>query len=173
MDHLGARITLLQVRRPPPANPRAPAASMPHDGKNNAAIVANRGQTLGGAVTRMRLFLRGTGGSAMSLMRNVRRKAKAAVAPLVFLALTGYFAWSTTQGDHGLKAYAARQQDLVLAQASLTAAEAEQAAWAHRVAGLRSTHLDLDTLDERARAMLNLADPNEIVVPYPPGQRLF
>jgi len=39
------------------------------------------------------------------------------------------------------------------------------------VLALRAAHLDRDLLDERARAMLNLADPNEIVVPLPPAQR--
>ena len=52
-------------------------------------------------------------------------------------------------------------------------AQAEQAAWEQRVSGLRGNHLELDTLDERARAMLNLAQPDEIVVPYPQSQRLF
>ena len=28
-------------------------------------------------------------------------------------------------------------------------------------------------LDERARSLLNLADPTDIVVPYPKGQKLF
>jgi cell division protein FtsB len=109
----------------------------------------------------------------MAFGRILKRKAKAAVPPFVFLSLAAYFGWSTTQGDHGLKAYAARKQDLVLAQATLSSAQTEQAAWARRVAGLRSSNLDLDTLDERARAMLNLAEPNEVVVPYAQNQRLF
>jgi hypothetical protein len=33
--------------------------------------------------------------------------------------------------------------------------------------------VDPDTLDERSRAMLNLADPADIVVPYGPGKDLF
>jgi cell division protein FtsB len=41
------------------------------------------------------------------------------------------------------------------------------------VSGLRDHALDADTLDERARAMLNLADPNDIVVPYGPNNRLY
>jgi cell division protein FtsB len=112
-------------------------------------------------------------GDRMTIGRTVKRRTKAAIPPLVFLSLATYFAWSTTQGAHGLKAYAARQQDLVLAQSTLAGARAEQAAWEQRVSGLRNTHLDLDTLDERARAMLNLAEPNEIVVPYAQNQRLF
>jgi hypothetical protein len=38
---------------------------------------------------------------------------------------------------------------------------------------LRTQRLDPDTLDERARAMLNLADPNDVVVMYGSGKRLF
>jgi cell division protein FtsB len=103
----------------------------------------------------------------------VKRKAKAAIPPLVFLSLVGYFGWNATQGDRGLKAYALQLQDLKLAQSQLAAAEAERDAWEMKVSGLRSNHLDPDTLDERARAMLNLADPGDIVVPYGQGKRLF
>ncbi len=109
----------------------------------------------------------------MSLGRELKRRAKAAIAPVVFLSLAGYFGWSATQGDRGLKAYADRQQDYTVAQANLAAALAEQARWERRVAGLSLKHLDTDALDERARAMLNLADPSEVVIPYGPSQKLF
>jgi cell division protein FtsB len=45
--------------------------------------------------------------------------------------------------------------------------------WERRVSGLRSRHLDADMLDERARAMLNLTEPSEVIVPYSPKDRLF
>jgi hypothetical protein len=38
---------------------------------------------------------------------------------------------------------------------------------------LRARHIDSDQLDERARAMLNLADPSEVIVPYTASDRLF
>jgi cell division protein FtsB len=109
----------------------------------------------------------------MPLGREIKRRAKAAIAPLIFLALVGYFAWSATQGNHGLVAYAERQQLLAQAQSDQAKAQTERDAWARRVAGLRPNHLDADTLDERARSMLNLAEPNDIVVPYAPQDRLF
>lgn len=109
----------------------------------------------------------------MSFARSVKRKLKASVAPTLFLSLVAYFLWNATQGDRGLQAYARSQRELAAAQAELVATNADLEHWEHRVAGLRGDHLDLDTLDERARAMLNLASPNDIVVPYPPGQRLF
>ena len=109
----------------------------------------------------------------MGIWRGVKRRARAAVGPAVFLALTGYFVWNATQGERGLVAYAERQQDLVLAKAQLARTEAEVAVWERRVAGLRGARLDRDALEERARAMLNLSDPADIVLQYPSGQKTF
>lgn len=109
----------------------------------------------------------------MDLWRIIKRQARAAVVPVVFLALSGYFIWHATQGERGLVSYGERRQDLVLAKAQLARAEAEVEVWERRVAGLRANRLDRDALDERARAMLNLSDPADIVVLYPPGQRLY
>lgn len=109
----------------------------------------------------------------MSFGREIKRRLQAAVPPLLFLALAGYFVWSATQGERGLKSYAKRQDDLKLAQQDLQRAQAEISVWERRVAGLRTSHLDPDALDERARAMLNLSDGNDIVVPYGQGKRLY
>jgi cell division protein FtsB len=109
----------------------------------------------------------------MAILRELKRRSRAAVAPAVFLGLVGYFGWNATQGDRGLKAYAARAQDLAVAQQELAKAQDEQAAWERRVAGLRTNRLDLDALDERARAVLNLADPQDVVVSYGPGGKLY
>ena len=102
----------------------------------------------------------------MSLARAVKRKVKAALPPLLFLSLVGYFGWNATQGEHGLKSYRNRLVLLGQANAAEAAAVAERDAWTQRVSGLRDSGLDADTLDERSRSMLNLAEPNELVVPY-------
>jgi cell division protein FtsB len=102
----------------------------------------------------------------MSFAYAVRRQAVAMLPPAVFLSFTFYCAWNVDRGDHGLKAYALRQQQLVQAEAERAQAEAERDALEKRVAGLRLNHIDPDTLDERARAMLNLADPADLVVFY-------
>lgn len=111
-------------------------------------------------------------GAEMSIVRTVKRAVKAAIPPLLFLSLTAYFGWSATQGDHGLGVLAERHRLLQQAEAERAAAEAEQQTWERRVAALGS-HLDRDMLDERARAMLNLADPNDIVIPYGAKDRLY
>ena len=111
-------------------------------------------------------------GAEMSVVRTIKRAVKAAIPPLLFLSLTAYFGWSATQGDHGLATLAERQRLLKQAEAERAAAEAEQQTWERRVAALGS-HIDRDMLDERARAMLNLADPNDIVIPYGAKDRLY
>ena len=95
------------------------------------------------------------------------------IAPAVFVTITCYFGWNATQGDRGLVAYAQRQELLRQVVADQTAAKVERDGWETRVAGLRARHLDPDTLDERARAMLNLADPNEVIVKLGSQDKLF
>ena len=102
----------------------------------------------------------------MSVARAIKRKVKAALPPLLFLSLVGYFGWNATQGEHGLQSYRNQLQLLSQADAAQAAAAMEQAAWMQRVSGLRDSGLDADTLDERSRSMLNLAEANELVVPY-------
>ncbi len=109
----------------------------------------------------------------MPFLRAVKRRIKEAVPPVIFLGLTAYFGWNATQGDLGLKSYTQHLALLDRANAARVAAGLEQQSWRQRVQGLRDAALDADTIDERARAMLNLAEPNEIVVPYGPNDKLF
>ncbi len=109
----------------------------------------------------------------MSWSGALRRQAKAVVAPAMFLGLAGYFGWNATQGARGSQAYAMRQEQLRTVETELLRMATERDAWERRVAGLRTQRLDPDTLDERARAMLNVADPSDVVMPYGAGKRLF
>jgi cell division protein FtsB len=109
----------------------------------------------------------------MQLGREIKRRLKAAIAPLIFLSLVGYFGWNAVQGNHGLVAYAQRQQLLTQALADQAQSKADKDAWDLRVSALRSRHLDADMLDERSRAMLNLANPNDIIVSYGPQDHVF
>ena len=109
----------------------------------------------------------------MSFGRAIKRRVKAALPPAFFLSLVAYFAWNATQGAHGLQSYSAELHVLTEAQSRQVAAVSEQAAWNQRVSGLRNGTLDADTLDERGRAMLNLAEPNDLVVPYGQNNKLY
>jgi cell division protein FtsB len=109
----------------------------------------------------------------MAFWRSVKRRTKEAVPPLLFLGLVGYFTTNALNGDHGLRAMAARREVLKAAQAELAAADAERVGWERKLAGLSGARLDPDALDEQARAQLNLGDPAELVVYYPKDKRLF
>ena len=78
----------------------------------------------------------------MAFGREVKRRAKAAIAPLVFLSLASYFGWNAVQGNRGLVAYAQRQELLAQANGDQAKAQTERDAWERRVAGLRSRHID-------------------------------
>ena len=109
----------------------------------------------------------------MSIGRTLKQRVRIAIAPAIFLSITVYFGWNATQGEHGLVAYAQRQELLRQVVADQTAAKMERDSWEIRVSGLRARHLDPDTLDERARAMLNLAEPTEVIVKLGTQEKLF
>ena len=109
----------------------------------------------------------------MTIAGEVKRRAGIMVAPAIFLAITGYFGWNATQGERGLVAYVQRQELLRQVVADQAAAKAERDGWETRVSGLRARHLNPDTLDERARAMLNLAEPSDVIVKLGPQEKLF
>ena len=109
----------------------------------------------------------------MTFVKRIKQALRAIAAPTLFLSLVGYFCWNATQGDRGLQSYALRQNQLRTVQAELHRVEAERDVLERRVAGLRTQRLDPDTLDERARAMLNVADPADVVLLLGSGRRLF
>jgi len=93
--------------------------------------------------------------------------------PVVFMALAAYFIWGSFQGERGLEALQARQVGMDVARQDLEAAKQEQSVWQRRVDALRTENLDRDALDERVRDRLNLANPNDLIMLYPQGKRLF
>ena len=103
----------------------------------------------------------------------IQRQLKSAAIPVLLLGLTAIFAWQATQGAHGLIMREHRKTELAQAEANLAAAKAERDKWQHKVDGLTPSHLDKDALDQRARELLNLAAPGEIVVQYGPKDKLF
>jgi cell division protein FtsB len=109
----------------------------------------------------------------MAFWRGVKRRLKALLLPAILLAVAGFFVWHTMHGERGTLARERRVEDIRAATTALETARTEQAAVLRRVNGLRADRLDRDQLDERARALLNLTQPGELVVPYPPGQRLY
>jgi cell division protein FtsB len=78
--------------------------------------------------------------------------------------LIGYFGVHAYTGAHGLKAKQDLSQQMDELSRELARLKRERASWEHRVSLLRADRLDPDMLDERARAMLDYAHPNDLVL---------
>jgi len=104
------------------------------------------------------------------VFREMRRRAKVLIAPVLGLALTGYFAYHLVEGDRGLRAWMRTTQELRLAKTGLADVAAERAKLERRAANMRADHLDRDLLDSQVRRMLDLAAPDEIVIIQPQKQ---
>jgi cell division protein FtsB len=94
-----------------------------------------------------------------------RRAILTAIVLYAFAALfIGYFGVNAYTGRHGLRAQQDLEQQLATMQAELGQLKAEHTVWEHRVALLRSDAIDPDMLDERARALIGLADPRDLIL---------
>ncbi len=79
--------------------------------------------------------------------------------------------YHSIEGDRGLVAYLRLTEQIQPARSQLTEVVAQRKALEQRVGLLRPNQLDPDMLDERARLLLNLARPDEIVIPDPARRR--
>ena len=98
-------------------------------------------------------------------MVELRKRQRHLLLPLFFAVVFGYLAYHVMHGDRGVFAYIHMKQEIIRAEEALAETGATRDAGERRVALLRTASLDPDMLDERARAMLNVAKPDEVVVP--------
>jgi cell division protein FtsB len=96
----------------------------------------------------------------------IRRKLRTVLTTLglyVGCALViGYFGVNAYTGNHGLRAKQGLDQQFAALNEELDQLKRDHANWQRRVNLLKSDSIDPDTLDERARAMLNYLDPHEV-----------
>ena len=104
----------------------------------------------------------------MIVLREMRRRSAVLVAPVIGIALIGYFAYHLFEGERGVRAWLRVTQELRVAREKLAAVSAERAALEHRVSHLRSDHVDPDLLDTQVRRTLDVVSPDEIVILTPP-----
>ena len=79
--------------------------------------------------------------------------------------LIGYFSYHLVVGDHGLTSRAELQKQVAALQGELDGLKEVRKQIERDVDLMRADQLDPDMLDERARAILNFAHPNDIVIP--------
>ncbi|HEY1544293.1 MAG TPA: septum formation initiator family protein [Xanthobacteraceae bacterium] len=88
---------------------------------------------------------------------------------LYFLAaaLIGYFGINAYNGDHGLRAREQMDKQIVTLTGELAQATAERDMLQRRIRLLSSDSVDPDMLGERARDLLDYADPHDLILMQP------
>ena len=107
----------------------------------------------------------------MSITSQLKRRAHFVLAPIIGIALTGYFFYNLIEGEHGLIRWLSVTREIRAENANLEAVRTQRQALDLRVSELKPNHLDPDLLDERVRATLNLVAPDEIVIMQPTTSR--
>lgn len=102
------------------------------------------------------------------VFRALKYRLRGLVIPAIFLSLTYYFGWNAVHGQNGLKAQEQEQAQLQLEQQQSDKINQQLTLWKTRVAALSSRSIEPDMLNEEAREVLNLADPNDLVVELTP-----
>ncbi|SOH94511.1 Septum formation initiator [Monaibacterium marinum] len=75
-----------------------------------------------------------------------------------------YFAFIALQGNHGMTRLATVNEDIRDLEVTLAGLQLQRAELKNRTRRLSSDFLDLDLLDERARVVLGMARPDEILI---------
>jgi cell division protein FtsB len=92
----------------------------------------------------------------------------ALVLYIVAGAVIGYFGLNAYSGNRGLRAKLDLDEQIAQLNDELAGLKAERARWERRILLLRSGSIDPDMLDERARALLNYADPRDLTLRLKP-----
>ena len=86
------------------------------------------------------------------------------IVPIFGALFVCYFLIHAFHGNRGLFAWMHLQKEVAAAEATLSDARMIKEALDGRITLLRSSRLDADMLDERARVMSGLVRPDEIVL---------
>jgi cell division protein FtsB len=100
----------------------------------------------------------------MILIREAKKRGRQIVVPIFAAVISGYFAFHAVQGDRGVFAYAELTEQVRDARIKLAEARAQREALQSDVSRLTRDHLDLNLLEERVRAVLNLIDDDDVLI---------
>lgn len=93
-----------------------------------------------------------------------QRILQAAGLYLAAAAMIAYFGFHAYYGEHGIRAKQEFVAQIDELNRDLQALRREKAEVARRVALMQANALDPDMLDQRAREILNFADPRDLVL---------
>jgi len=100
----------------------------------------------------------------MAFSEEVAQRLRDIGAPILATCVVVYIGFHAIQGERGLVTWLKLSQQIEQTRTAVALSRAEERKLAHRVALLRGESLDPDLLDERARAVLNLAHPDDLVI---------
>lgn len=100
----------------------------------------------------------------MSFVLEIRRRGRHVIGTIFGALIFAYFMFHAVQGERGLLAWIQVKQQIAEAETQRSATAAERSRWEHRIALLRSAHLDADMLDERVRLLTGLGRPDDLVI---------
>jgi len=103
----------------------------------------------------------------MTVRHDLHKLLRKAFAPFLCVCAVIYFGYHTVQGQHGLIAYARLGQELERARLAHQEARAARERLEARVALLRPDSIDPDMLEERARDLLGLVHPHDVIIYLP------
>src|SRR5262249_34375431 len=98
-------------------------------------------------------------GRGMVTRKRLRTVLNALALYIIAALVIGYFGVNAYSGNHGLRAKQDLDQQIAELSDELASLKAERAGWERRVVLLKPESIDPDMLDERARVLLNYADP--------------
>ena len=100
----------------------------------------------------------------MGLLDEIHLRARHIVGPVLCLVLVGYFAYHLVNGERGFIALLQLDQQIQEAKANAAILAKERTEVDSRVTLMRPDQLDPDMLEERARLMLSVGHPDEVVI---------
>jgi len=104
---------------------------------------------------------RGARATSSGLVRTLRRAA----LPAAMLTVIAFFGGYAVLGRNGVLAYGDYQRQLVQREREYAALDRRRAVLRNRVALLDPDHANPDMVDEMVRKELNVAHPDEVIVP--------
>lgn len=100
----------------------------------------------------------------MQLVQEIRRRIRHLIAPLFWLVLTVYFGYHAVNGERGLRRYFELKQEIQLASQVAEEVALRRAEMEMKVRQLSPQSIDVDTLEESARTLLNMGQDGDYVI---------
>lgn len=100
----------------------------------------------------------------MDIWSFIVAKSKSSAVIVVLMFLCGYFSYFAIKGERGILRYLYLQEKVAEAEKMSANYTKKRSELEQKVNLLSSNSLDLDLLDERARAVLNVIGDNEFII---------